>query len=127
MRVSVTKCFGFEAAHHLPDYNGACNRLHGHSYKLQVTVSGSVDEVSGMIVDFYVLKSVVKEQIVDKYDHQYLNDFFTNPTAENMVQSFFIDLSHKFSNMGLTLESVKLWETESSFAECRRQIYVILR
>ena len=127
MRVSVTKCFEFEAAHHLPDYNGACNRLHGHSYKLQVTVSGSVDEVSGMIVDFYVLKSVVKEQIVDKYDHQYLNDFFTNPTAENMVQSFFIDLSHKFSNMGLTLESVKLWETESSFAECRRQIYVILR
>lgn len=42
MRVSVTKCFGFEAAHHLPDYKGACNRLHGHSYKLQVTVSGSV-------------------------------------------------------------------------------------
>ena len=120
MRVSVTKCFGFEAAHHLPDYNGACNRLHGHSYKLQVTVSGSVDKVSGMVVDFGVLKSVVKEQIVDKYDHQYLNDFFTNPTAENMVQSFFIDLSHKFSNMGLTLESVKLWETESSFAECRR-------
>lgn len=120
MKVSVTKCFGFEAAHHLPDYEGACNRLHGHSYKLQVTVSGSVDEMSGMIVDFGVLKTVVNEQIVNRYDHQYLNDFFKKPTAENMVQSFFRELSYKFSNMGLTLESVKLWETESSFAECRR-------
>ena len=120
MKVSVTKCFGFEAAHHLPDYEGACNSLHGHSSKLQVTVSGSVDEMSGMIVDFGVLKTVVNEQIVNRYDHQYLNDFFNKPTAENMVQSFFRELSHKFSNMGLTLESVKLWETESSFAECRR-------
>ena len=119
MKVSVTKCFGFEAAHYLPDYDGACSRLHGHSYKLQVTVSGSVDEVTGMIIDFNVLKSVVKEEVVDKYDHQYLNDFFENPTAENMVQHIFKKLSVTFSKMGLALDSVKLWETESSFAECR--------
>ena len=120
MKTSVTKCFGFEASHHLPDYDGACNRLHGHSYKLHVTVSGSVDEATGMIIDFNILKEVVKEKVVDKYDHRYLNDFFSNPTAENMVQHIFKELSVKFSKMGLSLESVKLWETESSFAECRR-------
>ena len=120
MRVSVTKCFGFEAAHHLPRYEGACNRLHGHSYKMQVTVSGSVDEITGMIMDFTVLKSIVKEKVVDKYDHQNLNQFFPNPTAENMVIHIFRELSEAFTNLGLTVESVKLWETESSFAECRR-------
>ena len=120
MKVSVTKCFGFEASHYLPDYEGACSRLHGHSYKLQVTVSGSVDETTGMVVDFNILKSVVKDAVVDRYDHRYLNDFFDNPTAENMVQHIFKKLGIEFSKMGLTLESVKLWETESSFAECRR-------
>lgn len=120
MKTSVTKCFEFEASHHLPEYEGACSRLHGHSYKMQVTVSGSVDDMSGMIIDFNVLKSIVKDKVVDKYDHQYLNDFFPNPTAENMVQHIFKTLNVSFSKMGLTLESVKLWETATSFAECRR-------
>lgn len=120
MKVSVTKCFGFEASHFLPNYDGDCSRLHGHSYKLQVTVSGSVDEVTGMIVDFNILKSVVKENVIEEYDHQHLNEFFDNPTAENMVQHIFKVLCVKFNKMGLTLDSVKLWETESSFAECRR-------
>lgn len=120
MKTSVTKCFDFEAAHFLPEYEGACSRLHGHSYKMQVTVSGSVDEASGMIVDFNVLKSVVKKCVVDKYDHQYLNEFFKLPTAENMVQHIFKELNNQFIKMGLVLDSVKLWETESSFAECRR-------
>lgn len=120
MRVSVTKCFGFEAAHSLPRYNGDCSRLHGHSYKLQVTVSGSVDEVTGMVMDFNVLKAIVKDKVVDKYDHRHLNDFFANPTAENMVIRIFKDLDESFIPLGLSVESVKLWETESSFAECRR-------
>ena len=120
MKVSVTKGFSFEASHHLPNYDGACSRLHGHSYKMQVTVSGSVDETTGMVLDFNILKSVVKEEVVDRYDHRYLNDFFENPTAENMVQHIFKELAVKFSKMGLSLDSVKLWETENSFAECRR-------
>lgn len=120
MKVSVTKSFSFEAAHNLPNYEGACHRLHGHSYKLQVTVSGSVDEATGMIIDFTCLKKVVQDNIVSRYDHQYLNDFFHNPTAENMVQSFYRELDSVFAKMGLCVESVKLWETESSYAECRR-------
>ena len=121
MVVSVTKSFRFEAAHHLPNYNGACNRLHGHSYKMQVTVGGCIDDATGMVADFNVIKSVVNEEVVSKYDHQYLNDFFDNPTAETMVQHIFSVLSVRFARMGLSLESVKLWETDSSFAECRRK------
>lgn len=120
MKVSVTKCFGFEAAHHLPRYDGDCSRLHGHSYKLQVTVSGSVDYITGMVMDFNVLKSVVNNKVIYRYDHQNLNEFFENPTAEYMAMHIFRDLSDDFAHLGLTLESVKLWETESSFAECRR-------
>lgn len=120
MKVSVTKSFSFESAHKLPDYDGACSRLHGHSYKLQVTVGGSVDEATGMIIDFTVLKKVVEKEVVSKYDHRYLNDFYENPTAENMVQHIFRELDSRFNKMGLFVESVKLWETESSFAECVR-------
>lgn len=120
MDLSVTKGFHFEASHSLPDYDGACQRLHGHSYKMQVTVSGCVDNNTGMIVDFNILKSVVNKEVVDKYDHQHLNDFFPNPTAENMVWHIFKQLDRVFNKMGLTLDSVKLWETASSFAECRR-------
>ena len=120
MKVSVTKCFGFESSHSLPKYEGACSRLHGHSYKLQVTVSGSVDEATGMVLDFNVLKKIVKEKVVDRYDHRNLNDFFFNPTAEIMVQHIFKELSVAFNKIGLDVDSVKLWETESSFAECRR-------
>ena len=120
MKVSVTKCFGFESAHFLPNYDGDCSRLHGHSYKLQVTVSGSVDEATGMVIDFNVLKDIVNNKVVHKYDHQFLNEFFHNPTAENMVQHIFKELNVAFAKVGLTVESVKLWETESSFAECRR-------
>lgn len=120
MKVSVTKCFNFEAAHHLPDYNGACHRLHGHSYKLEVTVSGTVDDYSGMLLDFSILKKIVKEHIVDKFDHRYLNDFYDVPTAENMVIDFFRILEQPLSTIGIVLESVRLWETESSYAECSR-------
>jgi 6-pyruvoyltetrahydropterin/6-carboxytetrahydropterin synthase len=120
MKVSTTKCFSFEAAHFLPGYDGACSHLHGHSYKLQVTVTSPVDSVTGMVVDFNVMKSIVKNAILAKYDHAFLNDSFKLPTAENMVMSFFRTLDHEFTNIGVELESVKLWETESSFAECRR-------
>lgn len=120
MKTTVTKCFGFEACHYLPNYEGACSKLHGHSYKLHVTVGGTVDKCTGMIIDFNVLKKVVDKEIISVFDHEYLNDFFDMPTAENMCKEFFKVLDRQFVKMGLCLESVKLWETESSYAECRR-------
>ena len=119
--VNVTKLFEFEACHHLPHYDGACHNLHGHSYKLEVTVSGQVsknenDPKCGMIIDFKDLKAIVKSVAVDKYDHSNLNDFFPNPTAEIMVKQIAVDIMSKLPQ-GVYLMSCKLWETSTSYAE----------
>ena len=118
---TVTKLFEFEACHHLPHYDGACHNLHGHSYKLEVTVSGQVsknesDPKCGMIIDFKDLKAIVKSVAVDKYDHRNLNEFFPNPTAEIMVKQIAVDIMSKLPQ-GVYLMSCKLWETSTSYAE----------
>lgn len=123
-KVSVTKRFTFEASHNLIDYDGPCSNLHGHSYKLYVTVSGYVDIVSRnvtecMVIDFKDVKSIVKKEVVDKLDHLYLNDFFVQPTAEVMAVQIFEALQYVFPK-GCTLEKIRLYETEDSYAEvCR--------
>lgn len=119
--ITVTKVFMFEASHNLPHYVGACHNLHGHSYKLEVTVGGIVETNTnnpkcGMIIDFKDLKEIVKEVAVDKYDHSYLNDFFENPTAEIMVTQIAKDIMKKLPNNTI-LVSCKLWETTTSYAE----------
>ena len=118
---TVTKIFKFEACHHLPHYEGACHNLHGHSYKLEVTVGGTVETSTdnpkcGMIVDFKDLKKIVNEVAVDKYDHSYLNDFFPNPTAEIMVKQIAVDIISRLPR-NVYLVSCKLWETDTSYAE----------
>ena len=118
---TVTKLFEFEACHHLPHYDGACHNIHGHSYKLEVTVSGQVsknenDPKCGMIIDFKDLKAIVKSVTVDKYDHSNLNEFFPNPTAEIMVKQIAVDIMSKLPQ-GVYLMSCKLWETSTSYAE----------
>ena len=118
--ITVTKQFMFEACHRLPHYDGACHNLHGHSYKLEVTVGGDITDSNspkcGMIIDFKDLKKIVKDVAVDKYDHSYLNDFFPNPTAEIMVEQIAHDISNSLP-VGVYLVSCKLWETATSYAE----------
>lgn len=123
--LTVTKIFEFEACHQLPNYEGACHNLHGHSYKLEVTVGGNINYDSpnpkiGMIIDFKDLKKIVKEVAVDKYDHSYLNDFFSNPTAEIMVGRIATNIMEKLPE-NVYLVSCKLWETSTSYAEFRPQ------
>lgn len=117
VRLTVGK-LGFEAAHNLYNYHGACSQLHGHSYKLSVTVEGEVDK-NGFVFDFGWVKRIVKENIIDIYDHKYLNDMFDfNPTAENMVVNFAQTLDRVFSKYErIKLVSLKLWETEHNCAE----------
>ena len=122
--LTVTKIFKFEAAHWLPFYDGACHNLHGHSYKLEVTVTGEVKEnvknpQCGMIIDFSVLKGIVEEKIIRRFDHSNLNDFFSNPTAENMVE-YFAESINMALPTNIVLVSIKLWETDSSYAEITR-------
>lgn len=117
--LTVTKHFGFEACHHLPYYEGACHNVHGHSYKLDVTVGGQVIKdgpKQGMIIDFKDLKKIVKENVVDKLDHQDLNNIYANPTAELMVTDIAYSIMQKLPKE-VYLVSVKLWETEDSYAE----------
>lgn len=120
--ITITKIFGFEACHHLPKYDGVCKNLHGHSYKLHVTVGGGLrdrkeDPKTGMVMDFKDLKKIVEEEVINKYDHTNLNDFFKNPTAEIMCRTFAVDIDKRLPT-DVRLVSVKLWETEDSYAEC---------
>lgn len=127
-RVYITKRFTFEACHHLPNYNGKCANVHGHSYKLEVTVSaeknftmGHSSPYNNMVIDFSTLKGIVNAEVVNKYDHQDLNEFFAMPTAESMVVEMFEDIRSKLNDMFdfVRLEEVKLWETEDSYASFR--------
>lgn len=84
MQISVTKEFEFDAAHHLTKYYGKCERVHGHTYKLLVTISGNLSS-NDMLIDFIILKRVVKKHVLDYLDHQDLNTIFNNPTTENVA------------------------------------------
>ena len=120
----ITKEFEFEAAHHLLNYEGACANVHGHSYKLQVTVSGEVyttgllRATDHMVLDFKELKKIVEDKIIRTHDHADLNELYPNPTAEYMVVRMFGEIYEALPK-DVRLESVKLWETSTSFAEYR--------
>ena len=121
--LTITKIFYFEACHHLPHYVGACHNLHGHSYKLEVTVAGVQEEDMnkshcGMIMDFKELKKII-EEVAGKYDHSDLNLYFRNPTAENMVEKIASDICGKLIPYDAVLVSCRLWETADSYAEYR--------
>lgn len=118
--VHVTKEMTFDSCHNLLEYEGACANLHGHTYKIQVTFSGYCDE-RGFVVDFKDIKKIMKESVVDKADHNYLNKLMAfNTTAENMACYYYDVLTVAVNNLykgRVNVESVKLWETPTSFAE----------
>jgi len=99
--------FNFSAGHHLPEYNGACCRFHGHNYKLVVTVGGKVDPKSGMIIDFEELRRIVSEDALKLVDHVNLNDFLPNPTAENIITFLWAKLKQALPG----LRELRLYET----------------
>lgn len=111
-QLTVTKEFTFSAAHRLPNYKGKCENLHGHTYKLQVTVKGKPDPKTGMLIDFHKLNDIVKQHILDKLDHSYLNDTLSNPTAENIVIYIYNKLKLEIKD----LYEVIVWESPTAFA-----------
>ncbi len=110
--MQVTKRFRFDAAHHLPGYPGKCARVHGHGYELEVTVEGPI-RPDGLVYDFYDLKTVVRERVVDRLDHQDLNDFFAMPSAENVAAWIWGELTD------LPLAQIRLYETPDSWVTVR--------
>ena len=107
MRVKAT--FNFEAAHRLPHHPGKCKELHGHSYRLVVTVERPVVPETGMAIDFADLKQIVRCFVVDPLDHTYVNDRIDNPTAEVMAAWIWNVLREPLAG----LAEVELWETRS--------------
>ncbi len=140
--IRITKQFNFETGHALYGYDGKCRNVHGHSYKLSVTVIGRpITDTShvklGMVIDFGDLKKIVKEEIVDQFDHATVfnkntphvelakelidrghNVILANyqPTSENMVIDFAVKIKARLPE-NIRLHSLKLQETDTSFAE----------
>lgn len=121
-RIQISKEFRFEAAHHLLNYDGLCNQVHGHSYFGEVIVSAT-QLVNGMVMDYKDLKLLIEEVIVSKYDHKDLNTCFDfSPTAELMVEKIFSDFKDRLKDFNLNigsnikLEQISLKETDKSKA-----------
>lgn len=140
--IRITKQFNFETGHALYGYDGKCKNVHGHSYKLSVTVIGrpitDTNNVKyGMVIDFSDLKKIVKEEIVDIFDHATVFNKNTphielaeelktrghhvilvdyQPTSENMVIDFASKIKTRLPE-NIKLFSLRLQETESSYAE----------
>jgi 6-pyruvoyltetrahydropterin/6-carboxytetrahydropterin synthase len=140
-KIRVTKEFSFEMAHALWNYDGPCKNVHGHSYKLYVTLIGAPINDSGntkygMVIDFGDLKNIVNREVVKKFDHTVvvssavdknrldaLNQMFGNvmvvdyqPTCEMLIE----DIAKRiipFLPQGVKLHNLKLYETATSYAE----------
>ena len=80
----LRKEYKFEAAHFIYNHPGKCRNLHGHTYKLFVSLEGPVNSETGMIIDFYDLSKIVNDRIIAKLDHCFLNDLIPLSTAENI-------------------------------------------
>ncbi|MBF6608162.1 MAG: 6-carboxytetrahydropterin synthase [Flavobacterium sp.] len=141
-KIRITKQFSFETGHALYGYDGKCKNVHGHSYKLSVTVIGEpIQDRShvkfGMVIDFTDLKKIVREEVVDVFDHATIFNSTTphvelaqelkqrghhvilvdyQPTSENMVIDFARKIAERLPG-SVQLYSLKLQETDSSFAE----------
>lgn len=141
-RIRLTKEFSFESAHALDGYDGLCREIHGHSYRLFVTIKGEPssnenDPKLGMVMDFGDLKRIVNSEIVERLDHSFvlrvseqnevlrtaLGEKFRKvvlvdyqPTCENMLADFAARLQRRLPE-GVELHSLRLHETATSYAE----------
>jgi 6-pyruvoyltetrahydropterin/6-carboxytetrahydropterin synthase len=110
---------GFAAAHRLMHYKGKCEHLHGHNYRVEVTVRAAAPRSGGMVIDFGDLKKATND-VLDKLDHSYLNDIepFTelDPSAENIAAYIFSEVAKNLGDAGGLLSSVAVWESDTSKA-----------
>jgi len=143
--MTVTKIFTFDAAHRLSDYKGKCKNLHGHTYRVEITVSGELNKL-GMVIDFGELKEIYNKIIDRNFDHRTIlkeddpiNIMIAetipeavcwvpyNPTAENLAQDIFNlvydELLTKYkSNLVIKLEKIRVYETPTSYAEVKNNV-----
>jgi 6-pyruvoyltetrahydropterin/6-carboxytetrahydropterin synthase len=136
--ITVTKTIKFDAAHVLTNHQGLCKNLHGHTYRVDISVSQRECDESDMVIDFKDLKGIAAEVICERFDHAFIyntdsqgereiaavvekNGMRTvaipfRSTAENLARMFYRDLKARIPG----LAAVKVWETAESCAECRQ-------
>lgn len=133
--IAVAKTVKFDAAHILTNHAGLCKNLHGHTYRVDVSVAQAPDDESDMVIDFKELKRIATETICDRFDHAFIYNTASEgereiaavverhgmrtvaipfrSTAENLARMFYGEMKSKIPN----LASVKVWETADSCAE----------
>lgn len=137
--ITATKTVWFDAAHVLSNHQGLCKNLHGHTYRVDISVTQAEDDVSDMVIDFKDLKKIATEIICDRFDHAFVYNTKSEgekeiaavvekhgmrtvalpfrSTAENMAKMFFEELKARLPGVS----SVKVWETADSCAEYRER------
>ncbi len=121
-RINISS--NFSAAHQLNNYKGRCEKLHGHNWKVNAEVSCAKLDSAGMVIDFHKFKQWLN-RILKTLDHEYLNDIkpfkAVNPTSENIAKHIFDSLLKLINNKQVQLESVSVWETDTSCATYTRE------
>ncbi len=111
---------GFAAAHNLINYQGDCENLHGHNWKVEVTVTARELDQAGLAIDFKVLKRETNA-LLDELDHKYVNQhpFFQDisPSSENISRYLFQQLSTRLNNGNIHVERIGVWESDNACAE----------
>ena len=117
--VSVEETFA--AGHALRAYHGKCENVHGHNYRVRLTVAGDELDQAGLLVDFGELKRILRA-LIEKLDHRFLNDVppfdKLNPSAENMARYFYQEVARELPG-GVRVAEVKIWETDTATATYR--------
>jgi 6-pyruvoyltetrahydropterin/6-carboxytetrahydropterin synthase len=119
--VSVERTFA--AGHALRNYKGKCENVHGHNYRVQITVAGPELDSNGLLVDFIELKRLASD-VIDYLDHRFINDLppfdKINPSAENLAKYFYDRVSAGLPSGAPThIAEVRIWETDTSVAAYR--------
>jgi 6-pyruvoyltetrahydropterin/6-carboxytetrahydropterin synthase len=114
--------YSFAAGHALRNYKGKCENIHGHNYRVQVTVAGNTLNEVGLLVDFSDLKKEIR-LLVTRFDHQFLNQVAPfdqlNPSAENLAKFISDGIGLRLQDQGLRICAVTVWETDTSSATYR--------
>ncbi len=109
----------FAAAHNLVNYQGDCENLHGHNWKVEVTVTARELDKAGLGIDFKILKAQTK-RLLDQFDHKYLNELpwfrDTSPSSENMARILFEQLGQALNSDNIQVERVNIWESDYACA-----------
>ena len=113
----------FAAAHRLENFNGKCEALHGHNWKVEVFLAGERLDEAGLLVDFGVIKARTNA-LLEEVDHKYLNELEAfreqNPSSENLARYLFERLSTTLSRDGVRVSRVNVWESDTSCASYYR-------